>query len=556
MTNHELEIIMKLKDEVTKKLQGIEGGIRRFANSVNVMGRNLKQFGRDLTQIGSTMAFMGAVITGPLILAFKNADKYSASVHNQIERLSNITNVFQVQLAQALVPVIDKLVNLLGYLLNLWNSLGTVQQQAIVQGIFLTGVFLTIGGAVVALAGKLFRLGGIIFGLIAKLALFATVHPVIAIIVGIVITLTIVFIKFRDVATNTLNAIEIGVQMVYIGFVKLIQYILIGFDKILLGLQKFYDLLGKLPGKLGEPYREASKNLQQFRGNLEGLIKGADTEMENSGKKMEKIFTTGKGSLAEGWENLNTKIKVVWDKLKNPPPINIKPLTERLESLQEITTKIFSAMERSVSDFFYNSITQKTFKLIDFFRQLGQSIIRIWTDMLAKMITRWIQAQTTMQSASGGSSANTWVSILGKVAGLFSGMGSSTIQGGVGGQVVSTGQQSVGGHSFTSAWTPYHTGGPIRAHSGLAVDEVPIIARRGEYVLSEKGVAAAGGVSRLKRADQGESISEKQNINNYFYIQAQDAQSFLRYKPQIIAVINEAMDKNLPLRSTIKARTR
>jgi hypothetical protein len=46
--------------------------------------------------------------------------------------------------------------------------------------------------------------------------------------------------------------------------------------------------------------------------------------------------------------------------------------------------------------------------------------------------------------------------------------------------------------------TSYHRGGPIRAHSGLyvnsglAADEVPIVAKVGEYVVSEEGVSTFG----------------------------------------------------------------
>ena len=41
-TNRELEIIMKLKDEVTKRLQGIEGNLQKFANSCHQLGLNMR----------------------------------------------------------------------------------------------------------------------------------------------------------------------------------------------------------------------------------------------------------------------------------------------------------------------------------------------------------------------------------------------------------------------------------------------------------------------------------------------------------------------------------
>ena len=49
----------------------------------------------------------------------------------------------------------------------------------------------------------------------------------------------------------------------------------------------------------------------------------------------------------------------------------------------------------------------------------------------------------------------------------------------------------------------FHKGGVIRAHDGLAVDEVPIIAQRGEGILSRKGMSALGGESRLDSLNRG-----------------------------------------------------
>lgn len=50
----------------------------------------------------------------------------------------------------------------------------------------------------------------------------------------------------------------------------------------------------------------------------------------------------------------------------------------------------------------------------------------------------------------------------------------------------------------------FHTGGMIRAHDGLAVDEVPIIAQTGEGVLSRRGMSALGGEGALNRLNAGQ----------------------------------------------------
>lgn len=62
----------------------------------------------------------------------------------------------------------------------------------------------------------------------------------------------------------------------------------------------------------------------------------------------------------------------------------------------------------------------------------------------------------------------------------------------------------------------FHSGGLIRAHSGLAVDEVPIIAQTGEGILSRRGMSAIGGADTLNRLNRGESPSANIEVNiNY-----------------------------------------
>ena len=51
----------------------------------------------------------------------------------------------------------------------------------------------------------------------------------------------------------------------------------------------------------------------------------------------------------------------------------------------------------------------------------------------------------------------------------------------------------------------FHEGGIVKAHDGLAVDEVPIIAQRGEGVLSRRGMASLGGTDMLNRINQGQA---------------------------------------------------
>ena len=58
-----------------------------------------------------------------------------------------------------------------------------------------------------------------------------------------------------------------------------------------------------------------------------------------------------------------------------------------------------------------------------------------------------------------------------------------------------------------------HSGMFVRAHNGLAIDEVPIIAQTGEGILSRRGMAALGGEKELNRLNSGNSTSNSITIN-------------------------------------------
>jgi hypothetical protein len=70
----------------------------------------------------------------------------------------------------------------------------------------------------------------------------------------------------------------------------------------------------------------------------------------------------------------------------------------------------------------------------------------------------------------------------------------------------------------TIASQKFHKGGMIRAHDGLAVDEVPIIAQTGEGILSRRGMSNLGGAGMLNRLNAGQEMSSASMIENTFNI--------------------------------------
>jgi hypothetical protein len=133
------------------------------------------------------------------------------------------------------------------------------------------------------------------------------------------------------------------------------------------------------------------------------------------------------------------------------------------------------------------------------------------------------------------------------VLGIFSaGTSIGSVTGGVGG--TNTGIQNTP-MGPAPTWSPFHRGGPIRAHNGLAVDEVPVIAQTGEYVLSRKDVRGLGGFTGIDSLVRGgQSIAIQPTI----VIQAVDAKTgvdyLLRNKDTIGKIVSEQILKDMALR--------
>jgi len=515
-SNHELEIIMRLKDEISRKLQGIEGGIQKLGNRAMEMGKSMRQTGREISQMGGTIALLGASITGPLLLAFKNAENYSRPVHEQMERMRNATMQFQVSIANALVPVMERFTNILGSLLNAWNRLGPAVQQQIVQGAFMVGTFLAIGGGAIKLYGVLEKLGGTILELGGKFFKCFTLAnlPMIATIAGVIILLGLM-LKFKPVADTIMSALQVlflfflnGLETIRLVLSRIIAFFLGGWEKI-------FDLLSRLPGKAGQVFDGMAKGVKAVREEVDKLGDGAMVHLEKNTKEIGDIFATGQGSWSEGFDNAKKSVIGLWDIMKNPPKTEIQSMVKQFDAIKEIVKGVAQSMESSLSNFFFNVVTGQVKSMVDVFADFGKSVLQILTQVLAKLLI--IKAFTALAGSSG------------KIFGV--GIGEL-----------------------------FHAGGIVRAHSGLAVDEVPIIAQAGEGVLSRKGMSAIGR-SNFDRLNSGESLNPWNSgkstggnvtIQPVLVINAWDSKDVYRHKAEIEAMMISSISNNGKLRQTIK----
>lgn len=205
---------------------------------------------------------------------------------------------------------------------------------------------------------------------------------------------------------------------------------------------------------------------------------------------------------------------------------------------REAVASLAGAMSTTMSTMFFDVITGRFESLRDAFKSFGDSILRIFTDMLAQM------AGKSMMSGLGGLFGGA-----GLLGGLFGGgataaagstFGASSLGGVFSSGLLFHGGGTVGGEDrayYRIVPSAAFAGAP-RLHGGLAADEYAAILRRGESVFT------AGQTSALGRAmsGRGESARNEQPVIN-INIAANDAKSFYdmtKRTPQ--AIIDPIMD--------------
>lgn len=163
------------------------------------------------------------------------------------------------------------------------------------------------------------------------------------------------------------------------------------------------------------------------------------------------------------------------------------------------TKQIGAALTQNLGDTIFNALTNKVHSLKEVFISFGNDVLRILSHAFAKVLL----------------------------------------------------MRTVGA-AFPSMLGSFHSGGIIKAHDGLAPDEIPIIAQTGEGVLSRRGMSKLGSSNLRKLNAGGDMDSGGVTVVINQVIQAWDAQDVYRNRKVISGAIAEEIKSNGKMRETIK----
>jgi len=303
------------------------------------------------------------------------------------------------------------------------------------------------------------------------------------------------------------------------------------FQKMMVPLIKFYELLGKLPGNIGETYRQASLEVKKFSDSLEekkiqfnvsGLTQGLDQARqafklaaEDSARDAIEQYELVFAKVKETGVNTAKVLREVAGQIGE----GAQEATKQFSAMEEFAKQSARNMQNAFSQFFFKAFTGELRSVKEVFADFGRAILQMISNILAKLLL--IKMFTAMAGPSG------------QIFGV-----------------------SVGALFHRGGMIRKHQGGLIRVHDGLAPDEVPIIAQTGEGVLSRRGMNALGGSDNLRALNNGEGGSGGGvTINVNQVVQAWDAQDVWRNRKMLSNAIADDIYNNGKIRSVIRNYT-
>lgn len=484
MADRDLNIILKLRDGLSAKLNKVSEDMGKFE-------RGLQKTAQSMNRVGTSMAFLGGALTGSFGLALNNAAKYNLQARDTVEHFQTALTHLQVTITTAVLPTFERMAVVIGNLVQWFQSLDPSIRDTALNVALLTGIFLTLGGVVLKVGSAILKILGVLVA-----------HPfVAAMTVGIGLVI-FHWKEWEEQIKKTINAFEIGAYMVGIGFQKISKWISDSLVVLTQQLGDYFRALGKIIGPQQDLFLKAADSMDQ----MAGKIRKSSTDAEATIKSMEAAIADVMANGNVHTDAFVSKVGELVEKLKTlgSGEFSLEPLVQKFDALRTLAQGTATAMTAAFSDIFFKAFTGDLSNIKETFRDFGRQILSMISQVLAKLLL---------------------IKMFGNI--------------GIGGI-------KLGGL--------FHQGGIVKAHNGmsLANDEVPIIAQKGEGVISRRGMQALGS-DNFSRINRGEGAGgSRVSISTPVIIQLMSAEDVHRHKKTISSVVGEAIKNNEGIRDIMR----
>jgi hypothetical protein len=289
MPNNEMVITLSLDDQLTKGLEQAQTGLKKFASEA-------KSLGREIRQVGGAMTMFGAFLSAPFIVALNKVGEGSAKVKAELMRLEGVTQQLHAVIANAILPIVTRFINVLQELLNWLSSIPEPIRNIILQSVFLVGVLSTMGGIIMVVIGQIILLASNLAGLTSAFLGFAAANAPLLIIAGTISAILFLMIKFKvvgDTVMSTFQALFIFLQN---GFLAIKVAIETAMFMTLQSIQSVVDLAARIPGPMQIAMQMLSNDVQNASNVIRGSLNQDLIQMQTNISDLGQILVTGEGS--------------------------------------------------------------------------------------------------------------------------------------------------------------------------------------------------------------------------------------------------------------------
>lgn len=532
-TAAELSILLKFRDQASGAVKQAAEGMSR---SLKQVGETIKDAGQAMRQFGRNAIQAGAIITGPFLLALREAGQHNAQVRDTLRDLSFELSQFSQVIAQAILPIIQRFVEGLKTVREWFVALSPETRDAVLRMTFLSGVIFLVAGAVAKLGANLVILGSGIFSTIGKLNAWVVANNATVLAIAGTVAALVVLIAMFQQGDTFLQKVGRTLDLVGEEFKFLAHILLTGLGGALTAvvflIEQFIAILAKLPGPQKHFLQGLLEDVKQIRQTMGEFTKLEAQEISKSLERIETVAVAGGGAfegMAKQIDETGAALKkLLGDLSKLPPKQTVIPFSFD-----------FKQMKQSIQDFWndFTDLTKQSTQLVTGFVTGLQSHFE---QFFQRLITGQIQAGNALKEFAksfGAAVANMIVQLLALATTLriIKALGGASFLARLGLAAATVASAGAGVPVLAAGLSVVHQGGliPSFQHGG----EVPALLESGEFVVNRAATSRNRGL--LERINRGEGEGGM-SIQNIFIINAIDEASF-RGKLQAHADLIEAM---------------
>lgn len=392
----------EVKDLSAYLRRAFKGAVASVHSDVEALSAHLRRMSSTLRETGRNITQVGAVLTGPFLVALAATSGRSIAVHSTLINLKGSLAAISDVLANAVLPIVNQFADTLNHLVKRLREMDPATRDVALRMVFLAGVLAGVVGPLTSLVARLVKLTAIFFGFVAAL------NPAQAAITALVIAV-IALLAYTGQLGNAFALLARVLDFVVNALAQLIELALlparVAIEALAGSLRILLVGLSLIPG----PFKQSREAIAEWAKEVErstrrAMVEGGKNFMAFGKQAMEAAAGTGKGAGAPFSEMARGAKKMIDEMRKLLSPGaggNIaKGFMESFKStweqfLVEATdlgkkaatamTGFFQTTESVIAKSIENALLHGG-KLKDVFRSIARGIVQAFASMIAQLI--------------------------------------------------------------------------------------------------------------------------------------------------------------------------